>query len=150
MVTIKEGDLFGAPDGIICHQVNCKGNMGCGVAKTFKCVFPEAYKLYMDACAGEDELLGKNLFHIEATGETCCMFAQLDWRGHNVCNTNYAAFRECCKGIKARIDLCGDKGRAINMPYKIGCGLGGGDWLIIKDILEEEFKDYNLILWKIK
>ena len=36
MIKIVEGDLFSAPNGIICHQVNCKGNMGRGVAKTFK------------------------------------------------------------------------------------------------------------------
>lgn len=150
MVTIKEGDLFSAPDGVICHQVNCKGVMERGVAKTFKYVFPEAYKIYKDICAHEKDLLGKNSFHIEDTGQTCCMFAQLDWRGHNVCNTDYAAFRECCKGIKSFIDLHKDKNYVINMPYRIGCGLGGGDWLIIKEILEEEFEGYNLILWKIK
>jgi hypothetical protein len=149
MVTIKEGDLFSAPDGIICHQVDCKGVMERGIAKTFKYVFPETYKIYKDICTHEKDLLGKNLFHTEATGKACCMFAQLDWRGHNVCNTNYAAFRECCKGIKSFVDFHREN-YAINMPYKIGCGLGGGDWLIIKDILEEEFKDYNLILWKIK
>ena len=43
-----------------------------------------------------------------------------------------------------------DKNYQINMPYFIGCGLGGGDWNIIKVILEEEFKNNNLILWKIK
>ena len=36
MITIVNGDLFHARDGVICHQVNCKGVMGRGVAKTFK------------------------------------------------------------------------------------------------------------------
>jgi hypothetical protein len=35
------------------------------------------------------------------------------------------------------------------MPYDIGAGLGGGNWTIIYDILEEEFEGYNLILWRL-
>ena len=149
MVTIKDGDLFSAPEGIICHQVNCKGNMGRGVAKTFRLVFPQAYNKYLGICRSSINPLGRTMFCIEDTGESCCMFAQNDWRG-NGCNTDYAAFRSCCKEIKERIDLCENKDKPINMPFGIGCGLGGGDWIIIKSILEEEFENYNVILWKLK
>lgn len=153
MVTIKDGDLFSAR-GLICHQVNCKGNMGRGVAKTFRSLYPIAYNNYLSWCkeAAKDtkQLLGQTLFCIEETGTTCCMFAQDDWHGHNVCNTNYSAFRDCCKAIGQWVDSFHTKTYEVNMPYGIGCGLGGGDWLIVKAILDDEFKDYNLILWKLK
>ena len=152
MVTIKDGDLFGAK-GLICHQVNCKGTMERGLAKTFKLIFPVAYKNYLDLCKEEQghssELLGGVAFSMEETGHTCCMFAQDDWRG-NGCKTNYDAFRKCCKLITEHIDSFFYNNYAINMPFGIGCGLGGGDWLVVKAILDEEFKDYNLILWKLK
>lgn len=34
----------------------------------------------------------------------------------------------------------------IAMPYKIGCGLGGGDWNIVKSIIEQKFADYDGIV----
>ena len=79
---------------------------------------------------------------------TCCMFAQLNWRGHT--NTEYAAFRECCRRIAAWMDGSYSKDYPINMPYKIGCGLAGGDWDIVDSILRDELHDYNVILWKLE
>lgn len=151
MILIKEGDLFNAPAGIICHQVNCKGNMGRGVAKTFKERYPLTFKMYASLCHDHDseDLLGSILFRAELDCKwTCCMFAQDDWRGHG-CNTDYAAFEECCGAIKREIIGLHLGDIIINMPYRIGAGLGGGDWNIIYSILEEEFKEYNVILWKL-
>lgn len=152
MITIKEGDLFSAPSGIICHQVNCKGNMGRGVAKTFKEKYPLTYKKYAYKCYNyiADLLLGTIMMrHEEDNIYTCCMFAQNDWRGHG-CNTDYAAFEKCCDRIKEFINEQNLGNIIINMPYRIGAGLGGGDWNIIYSILEEKFKDYNVILWKLE
>ena len=152
MITIIEGDLFSAPNGIICHQVNCKGNMGRGVAKTFKEKYPFAFLQYRDLChdSVSDELLGTILMRHEINGKwTCCMFAQENWRGHG-CNTDYVAFGECCDMIKMEIRALHLGDITINMPYCIGAGLGGGNWETIYSILKEEFKDYNLILWKYK
>lgn len=76
------------------------------------------------------------------------MFAQDDWRGHG-CNTDYAAFDECCDAIKREIKALHLDDVIINMPYCIGAGLGGGNWNTIYSILEEQFKNYNVILWKL-
>lgn len=151
MITIKEGNLFRAPSGIICHQVNCKGNMGRGVAKIFKEKYPFAFSQYKDLCKDlvSDELLGTVLMRYEIDNKwTCCMFAQDDWRGYD-CNTDYAAFDECCDAIKREIKALHLSDIVINMPYRIGAGLGGGDWNIIYSILEEQFQDYNVVLWKL-
>lgn len=147
MITIKEGSLFDATEGLICHQVNCKGNMGRGVAKTFKEKYPKVFAQYVYLCYNvrTDSLLGTCLFD----EDTVCMFAQNDWRGQNVCNTNYAAFRRCCKQIITYLQQH-DLSTKINMPYGIGCGLGGGDWSIVYSIIEEELGDYNVVLWKLK
>lgn len=153
MITIKEGDLFAAPRGLICHQVNCKGNMGRGVARTFREKYPRAYYRYLAMCqtSGAQTLLGTCLFNKEDNNHiSCSMFAQDDWRGHNVCNTDYSAFKSCCGEIKAFITYNNfPRDYPINMPYGIGAGLGGGDWLIIYSILEEEFEGYDLILWRL-
>ena len=33
MIKIVDGSLLDATEDILCHQVNCQGNMGAGVAK---------------------------------------------------------------------------------------------------------------------
>ena len=43
-----------------------------------------------------------------------------------------------------------DMGYSVAFPKYMGCKRGGGDWNIIYSILKEEFKDYNVILWKLK
>lgn len=152
MITIKEEDLFTAPNGVICHQVNCQGAMGHGIAKTFKEKYPEAFKEYKQQCdtSTSEQLLGTILFRQESDGMyTCCMFAQDDWRGENVCNTSYEAFRSCCKEIKDCLYNFNMRDLPINMPYYIGAGLGGGEWTIIYSILKEELGDCNLILWRV-
>ena len=155
MITIKNGNLFSATEGIICHQVNCKGKMGRGVAAIFPKYFPESYKQYLKICNiaknKTEALLGHCLFVEEVNGESCCMFAQNDWRGRNKCNTDYEAFKICCVNIRRHLRAIDNPyAYPINMPYKIGCGLGGGDWNIVYNILETQFKEYNLILWKLE
>lgn len=147
MITIINCDLFHVHGGIICHQVNCKGNMGRGVAKTFKELFPETFKRYVWWCDNL-EPLGECLFYEENGIRTCCMFAQNDWRGRNVCNTDYHAFRQCCQKIAAYMNALGDTS-PIYMPYGIGAGLGGGEWDIIYSIIKEELNNYNVILCKL-
>lgn len=125
--------------------------MGRGVAKTFKEKYPFAFSQYKDLCKDRvpDELLGTVLMRYEIDNKwTCCMFAQDDWRGHG-CNTDYAAFEECCDAIKREIKTLYLGNITINMPYGIGAGLGGGNWDTIYSILKNEFKNYNVILWKL-
>lgn len=142
MIEIKQGNLFDAPTGYICHQVNCRGVMGKGVAKTFKEKYPEAFTRYNWFCNNYTArtLLGKIMVY----KNTICMFAQDDYRGQKR-NTNYIAFDDCCSKIKEVVS----PNDIINMPYGIGCGLGGGDWEKIFNILLEQFKDYSVILWKL-
>lgn len=155
MITVKDGNLFDAPKGIICHQVNCKGVMGAGVAKQFKEQFPYHYKLYKQTCMkaiNPSDLLGKIIF----LGEndqiySCSMFAQINYgREEKHTYTDYNAFQDCCKTIASTVNAISSSHKTpINIPYKIGCGLANGDWHIIYSIIDEVFKDYNVILWRL-
>lgn len=40
-------------------------------------------------------------------------------------------------------------GETIAMPFKIGCGLGGGDWNVIFGLIQKELSDkYIVELWR--
>ena len=49
-VKIIDGDLFSASSRYICHQVNCRGRMGSGIAKVIRDKFPEAFEKYKEEC----------------------------------------------------------------------------------------------------
>lgn len=43
----------------------------------------------------------------------------------------------------------GDGIETIAMPFKIGCGLGGGDWNVILGLIQKELSDkYTVELWR--
>lgn len=46
MIKIVNRDIILANEQIIAHQVNCKGVMGSGVAKSIKTAYPEVYNEY--------------------------------------------------------------------------------------------------------
>ena len=58
-------------------------------------------------------------------------------------NTDYNAFRSCCEELRT-VAL---KHQIIGFPYKIGCGLAGGDWNIVESIINEVFADYNVEIY---
>ena len=49
MIKIFEGDLLESGANFICHQVNCQGVMGSGVAKQIKEQFPLTTQSHISA-----------------------------------------------------------------------------------------------------
>lgn len=48
MITYRNGDLLKSNCNIICHQVNCQGVMGAGIAKQIRLTYPSVFKAYED------------------------------------------------------------------------------------------------------
>ena len=46
MIKLIEGNLFNTKANIICHQCNCQGIMGSGVALEVKNRYPKVYESY--------------------------------------------------------------------------------------------------------
>ena len=161
MIEVKHGDLFQNDDSldVVCHQVNCRGALGKGVAKQFAEKFPysaRAYWSYVDAVRklfGQENatqnLLGQVVWEKENGIWTCSMLAQ-DAYGHGKCFTDYAAFRKCCKHLRLHLEkeLWDREDIKIGMPYKIGCGLAGGDWFTVREIIEEQLGNWHIVLYK--
>lgn len=144
MLHYVTGDLLDPKFTIFCHQVNCQGVMGGGVAKQIKDKYPEVFAEYKGDCfaLGKEFLLGTSRWVKTNDGRYCVnMFAQ-DRYGRDKRYTDYEAFALCLRSIidevKERI-LNRDgitKETTIAFPYMIGCGLGGGNWSVIEILLE--------------
>lgn len=122
--------------------------MGSGLAKQIKDRFPNNFKIYKKLCLKEKALLGKCLVVKENDKIIANLFGQ-DKFGRDKKYTNYDAFK---LGIKRLFLKAESENYSIAIPYKIGCGLGGGDWRVIYNIIEQEsvFKNIQITIYKFK
>ena len=121
---------------IVCHQVNCMGVMGAGLAKQIRFKHPQAYKMCLDRCGHDPIPLGEAQFvsAISSDGYIIAnLFGQYSY-GTDRCHTDYDALRSAFQMVKNAFPRS-----PIRIPYKIGCGLGGGDWATVLTILQEVF-----------
>ena len=157
----KTGNLLEAPVDYICHQVNCQGRMGSGIAKQIRERWPIVYEQYIsgfkaiekESINWEDELdvsevlLGRlQQIKVNDTQTVINMFAQQYYGYDGKRYTSYDAFWACLGGIRDSVP----KGSKIGFPWQIGCGLGGANWEVImtmiEEVLSEDFEVYIYIL----
>lgn len=148
-IVFKNGDMFSSNADILCHQVNCMGRMGSGIAKTVREKFPNVYEEYMALCHSDgmtpDTLLGATQFVKCGTQVIANLFAQRNYGYDGRQYTDYKAFRRCLQYIRGYATA----GSSIAFPHGIGCGLGGAKWEIIVAMIQEELgNDYEIEVWK--
>ena len=139
-------DILTVEQGIIVHQVNCRGVMGAGLALYIKQKYPQVYNNYKKACAmyKPEELLGKvQMVKITNNLVVCNLFAQLSY-GRDKRYTDYNAFESCLKKLAFKTDA----DTPIYFPYKIGCGLAGGDWETVYGLIDMYLHNHNVIICK--
>lgn len=149
MVSFINKDITTITEGIICHQVNCRGVMGAGLAKQIRNKFPKAYEEYMVQYRNNNLWLGNVIFTIIT--ETPILFiASLcgqDKYGRQGIFTNYQAVRECLTIVakfKESLELTSlpiHTSSPIYIPDHMGCTLGGGDWEEVLQIIHEIIPD---------
>lgn len=148
MIKIIEGNIVDSQAKVVCQQVNCQGEMNSGVAKAIRDKYPHIYESYKEFCEKRNEenlpLMGMVHFNtIDNKQVYINMFAQ-DKHGYDGEQyTNYDALQQCFEKVKVVL-----KDRSVAFPYKVGCGLGGGDWNVVLKMIETVFADYNVELWK--
>lgn len=130
MVEILEhSNLLEVKSGIICHQVNCIGAMGAGLALQIKNKWPVVFKNYKDECSVFAENPSKLLGHVQETLVSSNLvvancYGQV-YPGRKGVMTEYDAWDSILDKL---IDISNFYSLDIHFPWRIGCGLGGGDW----------------------
>lgn len=149
MIKIVQKDLFDTDAPIIAHQTNIEGVMGAGVAKTIKHKYPTVFEKYHSACVtttNRKSLLGKVQMIKDGNKIIANLFAEslyVNIEGNR--KTDYDALKECLIKLNQKC-----KGYKVAMPYKIGCGLGGGNWNIVQQLIVECCKDLEVELCSIE
>lgn len=138
--TLIEGDLLNAKADFICHQVNCQGKMGSGVAKAIRDKYPDVYEHYKLLCEinTTEQLLGFSQYVkvSNTVGQTpyyvVNMLAQNHYGYDGKQYTSLEAFKKCLESIDSHCI-----GYIVAFPWKIGCVRGGADWNVVLPMILE-------------
>lgn len=144
MVKIKTGNLLKAGEKVIAHQVNCFGAAGGLAAAVFnKWHYAENDYLQLIERVPSKNLLGMAHF----TGQ------QKD--GHIICNlfgqyhpgADYRPDR-----LEQALEQLGNTARimgwSVALPYKLSCGICGGDWNEVLKIIERTMEGVECVIYR--
>lgn len=136
---------------LICHVVNDLGLMGSGVAKALLDKWPTVKSEYVKwHKSGRNFELG-NIQAVKV-GEGLAVINMIGQRDIKPINgippVRYGALRRCCKKVA---DIALKYNATVNVPYKMGSDLAGGEWSEVENILIEEFanKDIEVVVYDV-
>ena len=146
-----EGNLLDFPNDInvIAHSCNTRHIMGAGIAKQIKDRYPQAYEADWKAFnSNYGVTLGKfSKAEISDRKYIYNMYTQATiGTGREV---DYEKFWQALKRVEqdlyamnvAKHEYDGSPPPTLGLPYGISCGLAGGNWGIIKAMIEDIFLD---------
>lgn len=133
---------------ILINCVNCQGKYASGIAKTIRDNIPEAYSTYLEFYNKyqiSKEMLGNYYWK----GQVIHMAAQ-EWYGYDKRRyVNYAALAKALYNISIEAKPFKDSITFV-IPHYMCCGLAGGDWEIVLEMVEYFLKDFNVVIYKLE
>lgn len=162
MIEYIKGDLLKSDCDFIIHGCNCFHTMGSGIAAQIKKKYPEAYESDLKTPYGDVNKLGTYSF-VETTRSVQTFDSgqnfPWDYTIYEITIVNaYTQFNfggpPFYTGVEGRHadytainevldDIFNDfPNKVMGMP-KIGCGLGGGDWNVVSEIIERLSNKYD-------
>jgi len=140
-----EGDLIASGESLLAHGCNARGAFGSGFAGALRSRMPAAYDAYMDAHASGRLDLGSIVWARQGGTIVANCITQPTY-GRTGTHLDYGALRACMKSLNAAardgipgVGLPAGRPR-VAMPT-IGADRGGGDWVRIAAIIEDEITD---------
>ena len=156
MIIEQEGNMFDHDDRILCHQVNCMMAIGGGISGQFILNEPNLLKDYQnvfinDTLSNVSSHLGEVIYTKHNDQYYASIFGQKDygcsWMDGKI-YTDYNALKRGMINIRKFAENNGNI--SIAFPYGIGCGLSGGSWDTVKQIIDDVFCSYkgNVTIYK--
>ena len=154
MIKIVDGSLLDATEDILCHQVNCQGVMGSGIALALRNKYEYLYPSYksfgriITKDRATSVLLGRVYYvscednHIIAN-----IFSQDAYLRDDIIYTDYTELEVAFVRLR---EFALKNNLSIAMPYKIGCDLANGDWdNKVYPMIERVFYNMDVTLYRI-
>ena len=153
MIKVVNGSLLDATEDILCHQVNCQGVMGSGIALALRNKYEYLYPSYKSFCRiatknrATSALLGRVYYvscednHIIAN-----IFSQDTYGRDDITYTDYTELEVAFVRLR---EYALKNNLSIAMPYKIGCGSAHGNWEYVLQIIKRVFYNMDVTLYRI-
>jgi O-acetyl-ADP-ribose deacetylase (regulator of RNase III) len=148
LVNVK-GDIithikYGSFD-VVVHGCNCFCKMKSGLAAQISKNYPIVYEADLKTIPGDYNKLGNYTYaEVDSVNDKNVIvvncYIQYNYGRTNKRYVDYDALRLCLRKINFKYSH-----KKIGLP-KIGSGLAGGDWNIIKNIITEELKDMSVFI----
>lgn len=141
-VSYKIGNILDATEDIIVHQGNAQSAMGGGLAGQLVKKYPnlkQSFKQWSNEYKTPQERMGKVHMFGLYPGQTSdgkiimTIVGQLTYGRDKRLYTDYDALAEglvYVGGVMKRMN------KTIAIPYLLGCGLGGGEWGRVRQMIE--------------
>jgi O-acetyl-ADP-ribose deacetylase (regulator of RNase III) len=133
---------------VIAHQSNCFNTMGSGVALAIKEAFPEAYAADCNTIKGDKAKLGTHSMAVTKYGHVFNLYGQYNYGKDGAHYTDYLALEYALDSMVEQLMQHSMLGCKIGLP-KIGAGTGGGNWNIIKGILEDTLTNFEVLIYEL-
>lgn len=141
MIKDVDGDLLKYPLDTLIHVANCQvGVFGSGLALAIKNKYPEAYEADLAFSLNQSERLGTFSWATTYDSKTIInCYGQFNiGRGKQI---SYDAIDQSFGEIA---DFLGeDMDQKIGIPAGFGSVRGGGNWIVIKALIEAHFSDFE-------
>lgn len=136
------GNLFNTTDKYIVHGCNAQRVMGSGVARVVRSLYPEAYELYMKSSMkmGSFSISGD-----EKSKHRIVNMITQDYYGTD--GHKYVSYDAVDKGFKL-LNSTLEAGTKVSIP-KIGSDRGGGNWEVLKTIIDYATPNLHITVYKI-
>jgi O-acetyl-ADP-ribose deacetylase (regulator of RNase III) len=134
-IVTKIGNLMDVTTGHIVHGCNAQGVMGSGVALAVKRKYPRAYEDYLRIHLDHGLVLGVAYPYSVSADLVIWNAITQEGFGAPTRNCSYDAIQTCFEQINETVPRT-DVVRELHIPM-IGAGLGGGNWEIIREIIEQ-------------
>lgn len=140
---VIEQDLTKITEGLLIHQVNCRGIMGGGVAAALRYTYPAVYDQYRKQIWNLGDV---QFVQVSPQLWVCNLAGQYDLAAPGQQATNYDAVTTGLIKVREWLQERAAEGNPLQpyAPYEIGCGLGGGVWAEVAKILIEELPEVIL------
>jgi O-acetyl-ADP-ribose deacetylase (regulator of RNase III) len=135
-IVTKVGNLLDVTEGHLIQGCNAQGVMGSGVAAAVRNKYPLAYQDYRDIYEDEGLELGTAYPYMPSTKLVIWNAITQEYYGRSGRNCSYDAIETCFADINAAILSFDEVTKEIHIPL-LGAGLGGGNWEIIREIIEQ-------------
>ncbi len=146
MVYHIQGDILTSDCDVIGHQSNCRMGFGSGIAGQIRRKFPYAYEVFASDSRKPQDKLGSYCVSKEHRPYYIFNLYGQDYFGNDGnLYTDYTALQSALEQMMSKVvfwEINAGKLK-VGLPYKIGCGLAGGDWEIVEDIIKKVSNDFK-------